>query len=240
MTLNKSHSGTELDESANQDEAPKGAAELRRRAEQMAQAQRLQSADDLETLSPDEALKLIHELRVHQIELQMQNDELRETHAQLEATRARYFDLYNLAPVGYFVVSDEGRILEANLTGVNLLGAFRATLVKQPITRFILAEDQDIYYLHRTQLLATGKAHTCELRMVKADGTTFWARLTTTTTRPPATGPDFGSGGAPLIRVVLSDISDQKPMAQDAELAAKADKPVAPQPWRGKARNKPG
>ena len=96
---------------------------------------------------------MLHELRVHQIELEMQNEELRRTQAELEASRARYFDLYDLAPVGYFTLSEKGLILEANLTAATLLGVARGDLVKQPLPRFILPEDQDIYYLHRKQLL---------------------------------------------------------------------------------------
>jgi len=193
---------------------PKGIARLRWRAEEIAQAQGVPSPKDLTTLSLAEALRLVHELRVHQIELQMQNDELCRAQAELNATRERYFDLYNLAPVGYFIVSHEGRILETNLTGVILLGIPRAALVKQPITRFIFKEDQDVYYLHRRELLATGKAHTCELRMVKSDGTAFWVRLTATT-QDPRTSSGKGVGGAPTSRVVLSDISEQKQMEQD-------------------------
>jgi PAS domain S-box-containing protein len=168
------------------DDKPRGVAKLRRRAEKIAREQGVSSPEDLATLSREKALRLVHELRVHQIELTMQNDELCRAQAELNATRERYFDLYNLAPVGYFIVSHEGRILEANLVGVNLLGVPRAALVKQPITRFIFKEDQDVYYLHRRQLLATGEAHTCELRMVKTDGTVFWVRLTATT-QPPST-----------------------------------------------------
>lgn len=188
---------------------PTGIAKLRWRAEEIAQEQGAPSPKDLTLMSREEALKLVHELRVHQIELKMQNEELCRAQAELTATRERYFDLYNLAPVGYFVVSHEGRILETNLTGVLLLGVPRAALVKQPITRFIFKEDQDVYYLHRRELLATGKAHTCKVRMVKADGTAFWARLTATTQE--SSGPD----GSPASRVVLSDISEQKEMGQD-------------------------
>jgi PAS domain S-box-containing protein len=196
------------------DDKPKGVARLRRRAEKIAQEQGFAPPDDLTTLSPAEALKLIHELRVHQIELKMQNDELCRAQAELNATRDRYFDLYNLAPVGYFVVSHEGRILETNLTGAILMGIPRAALIKQPVTRFIFKEDQDVYYLHRRDLLATGKAHTCELRMVKNDGTPFWVRLTATM-QDASTKPGQNTAATPVSRVVLSDISEQKQMEQD-------------------------
>jgi PAS domain S-box-containing protein len=218
---------------------PNGVTQLRWRAEEIAQEQGAPSPKDLNTLSLAEALRLVHELRVHQIELKMQNDELCRAQAELNATRERYFDLYNLAPVGYFIVSDEGRILETNLTGGILLGVPRAALVKQPITKFIFKEDQDVYYLHRRELLATGKAHTCELRMVKSDGTAFWVRLTATT-QDPSTGSGHGTGGAPVTRVVLSDISEQKQMEQDkakldAQLQRTKQRPrVGPKAGRGK------
>jgi PAS domain-containing protein len=106
-------------------------------------------------LSPRSA-RALHELRVHQIELEMQNEELRRTQEELEASRERYFDLYDLAPVGYFTLSEQGLILEANLTAAKLLGVARSALVKQPLSRFILPEDQDIHYLHRKALLETG------------------------------------------------------------------------------------
>ena len=198
------------------DDKSKAIAKLRWRAEEIVQERGDSSPKSVGTLSRDEALRLVHELQVHQIELTMQNDELSRAQAELNATRERYFDLYNLAPVGYFIVSHEGRIQETNLAGVNLLGVPRAALVKQPIARFIFREDQDVYYLHRRQLLATGEAHSCELRMVKADGTAFWVRLTATTQAASE------ASGAPESRVVLSDISEQKRILRDK---AKLDTP---------------
>jgi PAS domain S-box-containing protein len=192
---------------------PRGGTGLRRRAEAIAERRGVPSPKRLQMPSREEALRLVHELRVHQIELRMQNDELRRAQAELHATRERYFDLYNLAPVGYFIVSGEGRILETNLTGANLLGVPRAALIKQPITRFIFTPDQDVYYLHRRELLATGKAHTCELRMVKTDGTASWVRLTATTQASEARAGQ-GKAGGPATRLVLSDISEQKQMKQ--------------------------
>jgi PAS domain S-box-containing protein len=113
---------------------------------------------------------------VHQIELEMQNEELRRAQAELDVTQARYFDLYDLAPVGYCTLNEKGVIQEANLTAALLLGVARKALVGKPIFRFIVKADQDIYYLHRKQLFETGQPQACELRMKKTDGTSFWAQ----------------------------------------------------------------
>ena len=129
------------------------------RAEEKAWENAGQMPENLDALSPETTRLLLHELRVHQIELEMQNEELRRAQEELEASRARYFDLYDLAPVGYFTLSETGMILEANLTAATLLGVARGALVKQPLSHFIFREDQDIYYRHRRQLLETGAPH---------------------------------------------------------------------------------
>jgi PAS domain S-box-containing protein len=173
------------------------AASLRKKAEEKFRATAVKTE-----LTPEESQPLLHELRVHQIELEMQNEELRRTQAELNAAQARYFDLFNLAPVGYITVSEPNLILEANLTAATLLGLARSALANQPIPRFIFKEDSDIYYLRHQQLFKTGEAQTCELRMVKHDGTAFWARLQATV------APD--DNGARVCRIVLSDISERK------------------------------
>ena len=154
-------------------------------------------------LSPDAARNLPHELRVQQIQLEMQNDELRRTQEELEASRARYFYLYELAPVGFITLSEEGLILEANLTAATLLGTARGAMTRQQLTRFIVPEDQDLYYRHRQDLLATGKMQVCELRMMKRDGTHFHARLEATAAQ--------GADGAPEYRALLSEITGRDP-----------------------------
>ena len=173
--------------------------DLRSRAERLAR----ESASTQDHPSLSDQSRLLQELRVHQIELEMQNEELRRTEAALEASRARYFDLYDLAPVGYVTLSEAGVILEANLTAATLLRVPRGTLVSQPLTEYLLAEDQDDYYLHRRRLFATGVPQVLEVRLRKADGTLFWARLEATTARDPGTG-------AEVCRAVVSDISDRK------------------------------
>jgi PAS domain S-box-containing protein len=165
--------------------------------------------------------QLIHELRVHQIELEMQNEELRRTQVGLDSARARYFDLYDFAPVGYCTISENGLILESNLTAATLLGMVRSELVKQPFSRLILREDQDIFYLSRKQLLGTGEPQTCELRMVKRDGTTFWALLQAIGVENEQVGSGQATDGARVLRVVLSDITERK-LAEEARRESEA------------------
>ena len=178
------------------------ARELRKAAEEKARSLEMQ---ELEALSPEETRQMLHELRVHQIELEMQNEELRRAQEELNISRARYFDLYDLVPVGYCTLSEKGLILEANLAAATLLGVSCGALVKQLISRFILQEDQEIYYLHRRQLFQTGKPQSFELRMVKNDETAFWAYLEMTAA--------LDADGAPVCRAVLNDITERKQAA---------------------------
>ena len=135
--------------------------DLRRKAEEIAQKKAPQLSENLDMLSPEEQRKLLHELEVHQIELEIQNESLRQTQEELESSRMRYFNLYDLAPVGYFTQNKEELILEANLKAGSLLGVARNTLVKKSLTQFIFREDQDIYYHHRQQLFETGTLQVC-------------------------------------------------------------------------------
>ena len=180
---------------------------LRERATERLQ---IQQDPDISTLEPEELKQLVHELRVHQIELELQNDELRRTQEALEVAQGRYIDLYDFAPVGYLSVSEAGLILKANLTAATLLGVPRTAMIKQPLSRFILPEDQDIYYRHHNQLSALHAAapesasepRSCELRMLKMDKTTFWAQLNATISTY--------SQDKPVFRIVLSDITRRK------------------------------
>ncbi|MFZ2959452.1 MAG: ATP-binding protein [Candidatus Ozemobacteraceae bacterium] len=177
--------------------------------------QRLASAgtDVYETLSIEDARRLLHELRVHQIELEMQNEQLRRTHVELEISRARYFDLYDMAPVGYVTISEAGFILQANLAAADLLGKQRQDLTNHLFTGFVLPDDQDIYYLHCKQLFATREAHSCELRLLKPEGKgagDFWVRI-------DARVVENSEHKEPVCWSVMCDISVRK--RQDAERA---------------------
>src|SRR5688572_25847104 len=151
--------------------------ELRDRAQREVQRQAAAVPEDLSGLSPEAVRNVLHELRVHQIELELQNDELRRTQVELEESRTRYFELYDLAPVAYLTIGQKGLVERANLTAAALLDVGRNSLVKQPWTRFVFSEDQDIYFRHRMQLFSSGAPHGCELRLVKGNGQRFWVRL---------------------------------------------------------------
>jgi PAS domain-containing protein len=120
-------------------------------------------------LSPGASPWELHELQVHQIELELQNEELRRAQADLENLHARYFELYDFAPVGYLTLGEAGLIEEANLTAAGLLGVSKSVLAQQALARFILPEDQDRYYLQRRRLVETGQPQACDLRLQRAD-----------------------------------------------------------------------
>jgi len=160
--------------------------------------------DDMQNLSTDDIRQTLHNLRVHQIELELQNEALQRAHEELDAAETRYFNLFNLAPVGYVTIDKDGIILEANITAGTLLGNTRNTLIKQPITRFLYKDDQDIYYMNHKHLLEVGTSRACELRMLKTDGKSFWVRL-------EKRAVEYGDGET-VYHVVISDITDHRRM----------------------------
>ncbi|MDD5598345.1 MAG: ATP-binding protein [Victivallaceae bacterium] len=183
--------------------------DLRCRAEEIYQKKSAKSVKKLEHLSPHE--KIVEELHIHQIELELQNEELRHTQDRLNSTSARYFELYDLAPVGYCSVNEEGLILEANLAVSNMFGINKDALINQPFTRFIMAEDLDIYYLYRQKLFKDNKTQTCELRILKKDGAMLWGNLTTSF----ATTVD----GTPVLHIAINDITARKEIEEKLEAA---------------------
>ena len=154
---------------------------------------------------------LIQSLRIHQIELEMQNEELRRTHLELDSLRSRYFDLYDLAPAAYVTVSEKGLIAEANLAAATLLGLARGTVTMYNFSQFIREEDQALFFQKRKLILGE-EAQSFELRMAKKDGSEFWALLEMSTVR--------NQDGESQHRIVLSDITTRK--KAEAVMAARS------------------
>ena len=174
---------------------------LRDQAEQRLALDDGAAAKDLPIAPQGDDTLMLHELRVHQIELELQNEELRRAQIELESSRARYFDLFDLAPVGYLTLSELGLILEANFVASKLLGLPRGALVGKWFSAFIAPPDQDAYYLFSKTVLERNILHNCTLRMLAHGGVTFWAHLEAIeATR---------EGLSPVVRITLTDSSAQ-------------------------------
>jgi PAS domain S-box-containing protein len=177
--------------------------DLRKRAEKKIPG----SADSIQKMSAPEIQKLVHELEVHQIELEMQNEALRKSQVETEEARYRYSDLYDFAPVGYFTFDRKGHIIEANVTGAFVLGAEKRSIAKQPFRRFVVPEYFSIFHSHLQKTHETRNKQTCELRLVKKDGSLFDAQIDTTAVID-------GEGKFDYYRSVITDITEQKQAEQ--------------------------
>jgi PAS domain S-box-containing protein len=158
---------------------------------------KIRMMEDLQSdlLDPKTVRRLVYDLRVHQLELEIQNEELRGLQQELEASKSRFQDLYDCAPAGYITVSDQGVIVEANRTAATVLNVAAETLVGQPFFRFILSVDQDIYYQHRAALFEKAEPQTCKLRLLRKDLSPFWARLATAPVSQVEQGQAMCQGG---------------------------------------------
>jgi diguanylate cyclase (GGDEF)-like protein/PAS domain S-box-containing protein len=176
------------------------AADLRCHAEKRLRAK---TTDMHSSRSEVETQKLVHELEVHQIELEMQNEELRRAQAELEASRNRYADLYDFAPVGYFTFDDNGRIVEVNLAGAGLLGVDRQLLINKPFSAFVIKDDQDIFRAHVKETLKRETRQISEIRLGRKDGSSLLVQL-----QSVAAGDSAGS--CTLCRTATIDITEHK------------------------------
>ena len=143
---------------------------LRRRAEELLKG-KSENLDPwfyprLDRLSTADIEKLIHELQVHQIELEIQNEELRRAQSELEESRNKYADLYDFAPVGYFTISEKGIIQDVNLTGAALLGVEKGNLINKRFSQYVLADSHDRFYSIRKNLIESAAKQTAEVRML--------------------------------------------------------------------------
>ena len=146
------------------------------------------------------AEELLHELQVHQIELEMQNDALRQAELALAESRDRYVDLYEFAPVGYLTLSTDGMIVGINLTGTTLLGKERKKLLQSRFTPLVIAEDQDRWIRHFLNGKQGDGESGVELALQRDDGTVLHAQLDCARME----------GSTPGVRIALNDISGRK------------------------------
>lgn len=159
--------------------------------------------------------KLLHELQVHQIELEMQNETLRQTQLSLEEARDRYQSLYEFAPVGYLTLTPEGLITEINLAGANLLGNERKKILQTSFTSFVAREDQDRWIQHYSRMIEfDGQRNFAfdldlELALVRSDHAILRVQLNCMYHQTASSGL--------TMRVALTDITLRKRAETDRE-----------------------
>jgi PAS domain S-box-containing protein len=206
--------------------SPDEADALRRRAEGLLD----ELADgESDALAPDAAT--LHELRVHQIEIEMQNEELRRSQIDLEESREKYFDLFDLAPVGYLTLNDRDTIGDANLTAARLLGVDRQLLIGKSLSAFVLAADRDAYYLNMVAIRDTDAPLSFALRLDRAGGKPgdvagpghFWALLEC---RPQR----VANGETRAFWVAFTDISEREEAEQELRKSEELSRPSSTPP----------
>lgn len=146
--------------------------------------------------------EILHELQVHRIELEMQNETLRQTQIALEESRDHYVDLYEFAPLGYLTLTRDGLITTINLSGAELLGSERKHLLQRRFSLYVAANDQDLWHEHFLHAWRQGGKHRCELSLQKVGGAPFFASLDFLLTT--------GSRAVPMLRIALTDITERR------------------------------
>ena len=135
------------------------------------------SPTDIAGMTSNEVQRLIHELQIHQVELELQNEELRQAQVELAHSRDQYSDLYEFAPTGYVTLDSDGKIQNANLTTAAMLGVERHHLLQARLSNFVNRDSQDEFYLHRRAVLSSEAKQICEVQMKGADARSLAVRL---------------------------------------------------------------
>lgn len=150
-----------------------------------------------------DTLRILNEMTAHQIELEMQNEELVQARAEVERAYSQYTDLYDFAPVGYFTLGRDGAILEVNLAGANLLGAERGKLIRRQLALFVSEESHTVMRAFLEKLSTCEGKESCELAFEKKGNGLHWARLEATCFE-----------GGQESRIVMVDITERKQAEQ--------------------------
>ncbi|WP_282049564.1 PAS domain-containing sensor histidine kinase [Maribacter aquivivus] len=174
---------------------------LRQKAEAEVKSTPLSPLD----LTMDKVKSLVHELEVHQVELEMQNQELRETQQLLEKSRDEYSDLFDFAPVGYLIIDEKGTIANINLTACHMLGVDRLQLKGKPFSAYLMIGDANSFFLNLRRAFNTGILENIEFIIHRKDNTNFNAQLSGTVDTNPNDNNRF-------CRIAMQDITEIRNM----------------------------
>jgi PAS domain S-box-containing protein len=178
--------------------------ELRRRAEKLLAQKGIEpTVEDV-----NDYRSLVQELQVYQIKLELQDQELQQAHLEAETARHKYFDLYDLSPVGYATFSQNGEILEINLTGAKLLGQERKFLVNRRFQLFVAPEDIPTFNRFNQSVFHSGHRESCELRLVNNGARLAEVRL-------EGIRSESRDEKGPLCQATLIDVTEQKQLERN-------------------------
>jgi PAS domain S-box-containing protein/putative nucleotidyltransferase with HDIG domain len=203
MTSKNNQPEQAADPSADSTSSPQASSgqALRRQAEGIAREKAFRMPENMESLSVEAARQILHELRVHQIELEMQNEELVQSRTQVEVGLRQYTDLYDFAPVGYFSLARDGAIHQVNLAGANLLGVERGALIKRRFGVFVSARSRTTFSDFLEKVFSTsGSKETCEIALQKDGPAPLWVHIEAMTE----------DGQRKTCRAVVVDITERK------------------------------
>ncbi len=187
--------------------AGSGTADPRRRSGLRERAEKRLAERGLAGMLPADMERLVQELQVHQIELEMQNEELKRAQSEAAESREKYVDLYDFAPVGYFCFDRKGVITEANLTGASLVGVERTHLIGKPFSPLVGPQDRDVFFTHRRTTQKTGHSEKCELLIRRKDGSSVPVLMESIAASDAA--------GNVIIRSAVTDIAERKALEDE-------------------------
>lgn len=166
---------------------------------------------DVADMASDEVETLVHELQVHQVELETQNEQLRNAQLELEEARDRYQELYDFAPVGYITLDRTGVVREANLAAAKLLGVERNALINARLSRFIAGNCQDLWYLYLQRISGSRTKESCELQLARADREPVFVQV-----EGVAIADESGEQSG--VRICLTDVSRRAQLDEELRM----------------------
>ncbi|MDA1017039.1 MAG: PAS domain-containing protein [Planctomycetota bacterium] len=176
---------------------------LREQAEDQVTRTRTGTRTDVSGVSEVQIQRLVYELQIHREELEIQNEELRRVHVELEASVERYTDLYDFAPVGYLTVDANGSVISANLTATTMLGRDRSRLLGTWLSLYCDPNSRGDLRDHIKQVLADDSSQNCELVLVLPNQASFDARVDSSRVASNTEGEWH-------CRLIITDISERK------------------------------
>jgi PAS domain S-box-containing protein len=194
----------------NKKKGPKSLSSLKNRAKSRLNRQ----TGKLEDITKYDVKLLIEALGTYQIELEIQNEDLRKAQEELEVSRRKYYELYDFAPVGYFTFNKNGLVLDVNLTGASMLNMQKTHLKQKPFLLFIDENDREIFHSHCKEVLKTDSKLICELMLIKKGNMPFFAELQSIAVEIP-------EDGTKMIRSIMTDITERRDIENKLNAAKK-------------------